>query len=329
MTYSTRTPDGVRNVHHRDTPGTQRSAAAALATLGTEHDQLWPSHRWPPLLLDDGLRPGSRGGHGPIRYHVGAVDEGRSVRFDFDMPDLAGWHELSVHEVSTGTLRWTHTLVVHAPSAVVRHAVIPLHDALLEDLLDRAAVLGQEAPLPHRRWPLRVRTTMAAILWAERHDELPPAERAERRPVALAVAGTVAAAAALHAVWGAGSPWPVRDRRRLARTVVGTEGPPPGPLACYAVTGLLGALAWATADRVAVRPRVPPVASAAVLGTAGLALTARATVGAATSVLRPRAVTPEYRRLDLAVYSPLCAALAAGVVATNRPSSRPRRLSRA
>lgn len=320
MTYSTRTADGVRNVHRRETTGTAELAAEALAALGTDDDRLWPGHRWPVLILDHGPVPGSRGGHGPIRYHVSSVDPGRAVRFDFDMPDLEGWHELSVQEIGEDRLRWTHELVVRKPSAYVRHAIVPLHDALLEDLMDRAELLGRDAPLPRRQWPPRVRATMAATDWIERHDRLPSSTRARRRPVARTVAGTLTAAAVLHALWGAGSAWPLTDRDRLTRTVVGTDGAPPGPAACFAVAGLLGALAWTTLDRVSDRPRLPAEASAAALAVATTGLAARAAFGFVTSALRPSGVTPEYRRLDLAAYSPLCAALAAGLAATNRPA---------
>lgn len=142
----------IRNVHARDYA---TSPGPLLDAMLDPARSIWPSPPWPALKLDRGLTVGSRGGHGPIRYAVEAYEPGRRVRFRFDPKlGLEGWHELAVD----GT-RLTHVLELRARGfALLKWLLVirPLHDALLEDLLDRAAVALGEAP---RRapWTWRVR----------------------------------------------------------------------------------------------------------------------------------------------------------------------------
>ena len=65
---------------------------------------------------------------------------------------------------------------------------------------------------------------------------------------AITAAALIAAASAVHALWGTGSSWPTQDRRELADLVAGTDDVP-DRAACFAVaTVLAGAAAvvgWA------------------------------------------------------------------------------------
>lgn len=137
MSYTTATSTGIRNIHSRATAGPWSKATTMFDTLSTQDDKLWPADRWPPLELDRGLQVGSRGGHGPVRYHVEAIDPGRSVTFRFDQGSpIVGTHSLSIDPLADGRVSWTHVLEVTRPSPAVTVAILPLHDALLEDLLD-------------------------------------------------------------------------------------------------------------------------------------------------------------------------------------------------
>lgn len=153
MSWTTRTATGIRNVHERLTPGKPAAAAELLETIAEPGNPLWPSDRWPPLVLDNGLEPGSDGGHGPVRYHVTDHRPGRSISFAFDPAGgIRGGHTFSIEAVDdgraseatdsaaadAGRVRWRHELVIERPSALVRTTIVPLHDALLEDLLDGA-----------------------------------------------------------------------------------------------------------------------------------------------------------------------------------------------
>jgi hypothetical protein len=129
----------------------------------------------------------------------------------------------------------------------------------------------------------------------------------QRSPAAIAGVG-LTGLAALHVAWAAGSSWPFASRAELADSVVGTAEVP-GPAACLAVAAALGAAAALAGGW----PSRHPVIRAS--GTAGAAavLAARGALGLAgrTSLISPGSDSPRFRRLDRAVYSPLCLSLAA------------------
>jgi hypothetical protein len=111
----------------------------------------------------------------------------------------------------------------------------------------------------------------------------------------------------LHAAWGFGAAWPLRDRAALADAVVGRDDVPP-PAACWAVAVALGAAATAVAGRPRCLPRLRRVATAGVTVT----LAGRGLLGLAgkTDVVSPGSSSPRFRELDRRLYSPLCLALA-------------------
>jgi hypothetical protein len=150
----------VHSLHRRHYGAPPEHLGALLDTLAGSNDQLWPRDRWPALRLDRGLHVGSRGGHGPIRYTVGAYTPARHVRFDFTAPrGFDGWHAFDVETRRDGSeLRHTIEMRVHGVARLTWPVVFrPLHDALLEDLLDRAALVLTETPrLVARSWWVRV-----------------------------------------------------------------------------------------------------------------------------------------------------------------------------
>ena len=92
-------------VHARELPVPAADAGALLDALGGPGDRLWPNDTWPAsaLRLEQPLRVGSRGGHGEIRYHVGAYEPGRRVVFVFEpQSGLSGTHETRVDELEPG-----------------------------------------------------------------------------------------------------------------------------------------------------------------------------------------------------------------------------------
>jgi hypothetical protein len=148
----------VRNVHQRLLPGPLERVGALIDDLAGPGDRLWPGDRWPPMRLDRPLGVGADGGHGPIRYRVEAYEPGRRVAFRFTgMAGLDGGHRLEAEPAGGGGVLLRHVaegrmggrMLVVWP-LVIRH----LHDALIEDLLDRAelAVTGRVAS-PNRWSP--------------------------------------------------------------------------------------------------------------------------------------------------------------------------------
>jgi len=151
----------VFDAHERVLHAPMAVVGALLERLGADDDPIWPSDRWPKLELDrGGLAVGARGGHGPIRYHVVEYEPGRRVRFRFTSPPgFMGHHEFILEraaEAGPDAVRLRHVLMMTpVDNARLSWPLVwkPLHDALMEDALDRAegAVTGQTPPL--RPWP--------------------------------------------------------------------------------------------------------------------------------------------------------------------------------
>ena len=150
----------IRNTHRRTLPVPASTLAPLLAGLGGSQDLLWPAG-WPPLRLDGPVAVGAAGGHGPIRYRVSTYEPGRRVRFTMDPAcGLRGHHELVLEPRGSGC-ELRHELVVR-PLGSLRvlgpTLVLPLHDALIEDLLDRAERFATGGVAAPARWSARVRS---------------------------------------------------------------------------------------------------------------------------------------------------------------------------
>lgn len=134
-----------------------------------------------------------------------------------------------------------------------------------------------------------------------------------------AVAGLLAADAALHLYWATGATWPAADERALSLAVLGIETSfGPGavlPLAAVLLTG-------ATAVFAHTRGRGGR-ATRAVTGAVAAGLAVRGLAGLAwTAGLLPSPPDGPFRTLNLLLYTPLClaAAWAAVQVAARRNS---------
>lgn len=141
----------IENVHERRLTAASEVVGGLLDSLASEDDRLWPHRRWPPMRLDNGLTPGSRGGHGPVRYEVARYEPGRLAAFAFT-PDfgIVGEHRCEVVDGPDGAVLLRHTLEGR-PTGWMRLgwplAIRWLHDALIEDAFDRA-----EAQVSGERW---------------------------------------------------------------------------------------------------------------------------------------------------------------------------------
>ena len=113
-----------------------------------------------------------------------------------------------------------------------------------------------------------------------------------------AIASTgLCAISALHVAWGLGASWPRIDRE------------PAGPIACFAVAGLLGVGAGLVAGRPRRAPRLSRLGARTVAGV----LATRGAFGMAgrTDLLASGASSARFRSMDRRVYSPVGLALAA------------------
>jgi hypothetical protein len=155
------------NIHKRAVPTGQ-----LLDTLSDPDDRLWPHHAWPRMRFDRPLAVGAVGGHGPIRYTVSHYVPGRWVRFAFTGPrGFDGFHEYAVQERDGRTvLRHTLAMRVRGLARLGWPLLYrPLHDALIEDSLDRAEFPVEdtrdraESPDRPARWSWYVRLLRWAV----------------------------------------------------------------------------------------------------------------------------------------------------------------------
>ena len=151
----------VRNVHVRELEAPASEAGALMDTLGGPDDALWPGPEWGAMELDRPLRVGSGGGHGPIRYHVTGYEPGRRLECTLDPgTGLAGTHTFTVEPLGPDRCRIRHEIDGRA-GGVMRLswplAVRWLHDAVLEDLFDRAERALGTGPERPARWSPWVR----------------------------------------------------------------------------------------------------------------------------------------------------------------------------
>ncbi|MGE7389276.1 SRPBCC family protein [Streptomyces sp. NPDC004126] len=151
----------VHNVHERLLPMGAAEAGALLDSLSAgQADRLWPHRTWSPMEFDRPLGPGAKGGHGPVRYTVAAYVPGTWIRFAFTGPrGFHGFHEYAVLPVDEERTLLRHTLSMRVTGPARLSWPLAyrwLHDALLEDSLDRA-----ERPPRRTRWSPYVRLLLA------------------------------------------------------------------------------------------------------------------------------------------------------------------------
>ncbi len=132
----------VRNVHER----LLAASAAEIGALVDDPQRMWPRRRWPELQPD---------GLGFLRHEPLRHERGRLRHYRITGPrGFTGWHGWEVegsvlrHVVEAECRGWARL----AWPLVIR----PIHNALHEDVLDRAqAEVG--GPPPSREWSRWVR----------------------------------------------------------------------------------------------------------------------------------------------------------------------------
>jgi hypothetical protein len=150
----------VLNIHRRDLHASRDAVGALLDSLASNQDLLWPHDRWPAMRFDRPLRIGAVGGHGPIRYIVESYEPGRAILFRFTGPRVHGTHGFEIKDSAPGMTRLEHRLSMRVSGVALLSWLLMfrwLHDALIEDALDRAEASVTSRPLQERRWSLWVR----------------------------------------------------------------------------------------------------------------------------------------------------------------------------
>ncbi|MCQ0025572.1 SRPBCC family protein [Streptomyces somaliensis DSM 40738] len=163
----------VHNVHERLLAADESAVGALIDTLADgDRDLLWPGRDWSPVEFDRPLGPGAVGGHRPVGYTVSGYVPGRWIRFEFTRPrGFRGFHELAVLPAGPGRARMHHILTM-SPRGLARITwplvFRPLHDALLEDALDRAERACTGTVVRPARWSPYVRLLRALAVRAAR-----------------------------------------------------------------------------------------------------------------------------------------------------------------
>uniref|UniRef100_A0AAU2JLX9 SRPBCC family protein n=1 Tax=Streptomyces sp. NBC_00049 TaxID=2903617 RepID=A0AAU2JLX9_9ACTN len=153
---------GVYNVHERAIAAKESEVGALIDTLSSgDDDRLWPGRLWEDMELDRPLGVGAAGGHGPVRYTVAAYVPGTWVRFTFTGPrGFHGFHEFTAQplDAERTVLRHTVAMTVSGLSRITWPlAFRPMHDAFLEDSLDRAELACTGTIARRARWSPYVR----------------------------------------------------------------------------------------------------------------------------------------------------------------------------
>jgi hypothetical protein len=156
----------VLNVHEREFSAPPEEVGALIDSIASKDDRLWPLEKWPPMRFDRPLSVGAVGGHGPVRYTVEEYQPSQRIVFRFTAPrGFNGSHRFEVEERGGKTvLRHVIEMCAEGPALLSWPlAVRALHDACLEDCLDRATVsLGIDLAKP-ARWPVYVRLLRAGM----------------------------------------------------------------------------------------------------------------------------------------------------------------------
>jgi hypothetical protein len=165
----------MRNVHDRRIAVPATRVGALLDTLASSDDRFWPHENWSAMRLDRPLQVGATGGHGTAPYTVISYTPGEHIRFEFG-GERDGYHEFTLEEAGNCTCLLRHTTKVRLTinSAYRWYVQIrPLHNALIEDLLDK--VEGQLTNLDCPQvWSARVRRLRQARGMTPIKNKYPP-----------------------------------------------------------------------------------------------------------------------------------------------------------
>lgn len=156
----------VRNIHEREFALPLATVGSLIDSLGSSKDRLWPQDRWPAMRFDRALSVGAVGGHGPIRYSIEEYRPSRLIVFRFLAPHgFEGAHRYEVFE-QQGRTFLRHVLEMRTTGfARLTWPLLfrPLHDALIEDSLDKAALSVGCVPRNSPHWSISVKVLRLAI----------------------------------------------------------------------------------------------------------------------------------------------------------------------
>lgn len=130
----------VKNVHRRIIGQTKQEIWEQFEKLSSKEDKIWPYRQWPAIRFNHGLKVGSQGGHGPIRYTIIKKSFKDGVLFKFTGPKgFDGTHEFKILELEDSTVEVSHVINMATSGWDTYYwlfVVRWIHDALIEDAFD-------------------------------------------------------------------------------------------------------------------------------------------------------------------------------------------------
>ncbi len=76
--------------------------------------------KWPPMILDKGLKIDSTGGHGPIKYSVQEYIPKESIQFKFAKPEgVNGFHKFEISQITDQSTLLKHTIEMNAVGSAI------------------------------------------------------------------------------------------------------------------------------------------------------------------------------------------------------------------
>ncbi|TRX35452.1 hypothetical protein FNW52_10435 [Flavobacterium sp. ZT3R18] len=131
----------VINLHTRTIHQQKVKVAELFRTLSSKNDRMLATDKWSPMLLDNGLNEGSKGGHGPIKYTVQDYNPDNYIQFQFTEPKgFNGFHQFEITELGTDVTEIKHSIVMNTTGlATLKWTLVIrwLHDAYIEDAFDK------------------------------------------------------------------------------------------------------------------------------------------------------------------------------------------------
>ena len=130
----------VINKHKRIINQPKQRVSELLETLSNKDDKIWPNNNWPAIRFKNGLKVGSIGGHGPIRYKITNYKIGENIYFEFIKPSgFIGFHYFEIKENDADKTEVIHIINMRVFGLSMFYWLFIirwLHDALIEDALD-------------------------------------------------------------------------------------------------------------------------------------------------------------------------------------------------
>jgi len=153
----------VINSHKRIINQPNKKVSELFKTLATNKDLILPTKHWPAMRFKEGLKLGSRGGHGRIRYKIIAFEPSEQIKFEFTKPEgFIGTHELRIKAISEYTSEISHIIKMNTTfkaSFLWVFVIRWLHDALIEDAFDNVENYFSEVKkeTKYNRWVIFLR----------------------------------------------------------------------------------------------------------------------------------------------------------------------------